>query len=494
MELITSQSPAGRGRTWAGVAPATVLVAAAILLSQVAALSMFPAQAKILSLVFLVLAPLIAAGACLYRARRGGDPQGWSEAGLAMLLWAAGMGSNMWIDLVLDEPGAVPGLSMLFYVLYGVPLIFTAASPKSEPWHVRLVDGVLALAIGCLFFLHTFTFSTLRRTADEGLANLTLMFDVENAFIAIFVLVRYLASSDPARREFFRVLTIFAFVYLVTAGVANHVLGDQDFGGVSDVIIAVPFLLLAAMALGGKSHAVSRRAPSAAFALVVRIGSPLMLPATLVVVAILLVRHSPTVAVVGFVSAIAGYGLRNVLAQMRGAEEHVRLDQLARIDALTNLPNRRAFDEALRREWDVARREGGGIALLMIDIDHFKLLNDGCGHQVGDDRLRDVGRAIAACVTRAGDVVARYGGEEFVAIVPATNAAGADALAERMRRRVAALGLASPAPGGFVTVSIGMGWMDRIDHDDPGRLLAIADAALYDAKHGGRNRVARRAA
>ncbi|WP_163579159.1 GGDEF domain-containing protein, partial [Klebsiella pneumoniae] len=91
---------------------------------------------------------------------------------------------------------------------------------------------------------------------------------------------------------------------------------------------------------------------------------------------------------------------------------------------------RRQFDETLQREWNRARRADGELALLLIDIDHFKLLNDSYGHPVGDARLRDVAATVAACAARAGDLVARYGGEEFAVILPASGAEAATELAE----------------------------------------------------------------
>lgn len=161
---------------------------------------------------------------------------------------------------------------------------------------------------------------------------------------------------------------------------------------------------------------------------------------------------------------------------------------------MTGLGNRRRFDESLRREWMRARRTGQGLALLMIDIDHFKLLNDAFGHPVGDARLRDVAEALAACATRGSDVVARYGGEEFAAILPAMTPDQAVMLAEVMRSAIERLDLPSPAPGGRVTVSIGVGHIDHVDSSDMTALTAAADAALYEAKQNGRNRTMAHAA
>ena len=184
---------------------------------------------------------------------------------------------------------------------------------------------------------------------------------------------------------------------------------------------------------------------------------------------------------------------------MRDITERKVLEQelsaLALTDGLTGLPNRRAFDEALEREWKLTLREGSQISLLLLDIDHFKEFNDQYGHQVGDDCLRAVTAAVRG-VLRTSDIAARYGGEEIAVILPSTNIAGAVEIAEKTRYAVEALRL--PQEGysegqGYVSVSIGaatalarQGGTMRM----PESLLLAADTALYKAKNGGRNRVA----
>lgn len=443
--------------------------------------------AKAVSYGFLIAAPLVAAAACMARIGRDRSAQGWAEMALALLLWSAGMASNMSLDLSQADPVSEPGLSMLFYVLYGVPLIFAAASPAAEKWYIRAVDGVLALALGALFWIHTFSVSSIDSASEEGFVAIRWLFDIENAFIAAFALLRWSACAAPARRAFFAIFATFACLYAVVAAFINHLASDVEFGTLADLAIALPFLLLVAMA--SRKPSPRRTAfPPRWFSLVVTAGSPLMLPGTLVVVSCTLLPRTMEAAAAGFVIAVLGYGLRNVLAQMRGIAEQDRLDQLSRMDALTGLPNRREFDATLQREWARARRSGSAIAIFVIDIDHFKQLNDGLGHLAGDQRLREVAQEISSCLTRASDFVGRYGGEEFVAILPDVTQRDAQALAEKMRKAVAARSLTTPAAPGVVTVSIGLAWTmgtaAAAEH-----LVALADAALYRAKQRGRNRV-----
>jgi diguanylate cyclase (GGDEF)-like protein len=164
----------------------------------------------------------------------------------------------------------------------------------------------------------------------------------------------------------------------------------------------------------------------------------------------------------------------------------------ARIDGLTQIANRRRFDEYLFQEWGRHIRMQQPLSLLICDVDHFKLYNDGQGHQAGDECLKIVAKAINQCY-RAGDLVARYGGEEFAMVLPLTNRAGAVQVAERVRAAVAAAALPHPASlvGDRVTVSIGVACITPQPHgpSDARTLIQQADRHLYLAKHLGRNQV-----
>jgi diguanylate cyclase (GGDEF)-like protein len=441
-------------------------------------------EAEAVSLHMLIAAPLMAGLACLWRGWRDGW-EGWAALAIAMPLWAGGMAASM-VSIVWLSAQGEGAASILLYVLYGVPLIFALASPADEPWHVRLVDGMLAAALGYFFFRYVFTQSTISGTEDANIAALRLLFDLENAYIATFALIRLLACQDARFRGFLRTLFLYAAIYWLAAFYINHVEWQTAFGSWPDLVIDLPFLSLAAMALAG-GGALPWVRTGRRFAHVVRAGSPLLLPATLLTVSALLLRHDAGLAVAGCIMATLGYGLRSILVQLRSYDEQDRLERLSHFDGLTGVANRRRFDEMLRRELARARRQGGALALIMVDIDHFKLLNDHHGHLVGDARLQDVAATLAACARRGGDLVARYGGEEFAVLLPGADAAEAAEVAERMRAAVEGRGLVSPAPYGVVTVSMGLA---QAGYGEEAQLLIDrADRALYEAKHGGRNRV-----
>ncbi|WP_323117945.1 GGDEF domain-containing protein [Burkholderia alba] len=177
----------------------------------------------------------------------------------------------------------------------------------------------------------------------------------------------------------------------------------------------------------------------------------------------------------------------------RKSAAEAALARLAGTDSLTGLHNRRALDETLEREWRRAVRGGRPLAILFVDIDHFKRYNDAYGHQVGDEVLTRVARCIAGQASRAGDAVARYGGEEFVVVLPDTDPNGARVVAERIRLAVRLLAIAhEQSEVGFVTVSIGVAvWEphDGVAAPEVAAVVEAADQALYQAKASGRNRV-----
>jgi len=171
---------------------------------------------------------------------------------------------------------------------------------------------------------------------------------------------------------------------------------------------------------------------------------------------------------------------------------NLELERLANQDGLTGLPNRRSFFGRLDIEFHRSRRFGNALALLMLDIDHFKNFNDSHGHQGGDEALRVVGAALAGGI-RTYDCAARYGGEEFICFLPETGPAAALVVAERLRQRVSAARVTVAAADGVcrdvgVTVSIGISTWPECPAERPDDLVAAADKALYQAKSEGRNR------
>ncbi len=183
----------------------------------------------------------------------------------------------------------------------------------------------------------------------------------------------------------------------------------------------------------------------------------------------------------------AGLATRLARPVARVLADLARLTRQAQTDGLTNLANRRAFDERLDVEVEHARRLGTNIAFVIADIDDFKSINDSHGHQTGDEVLRRVGRTFAEAV-RELDLPGRYGGEEFALVLPGTNLSGARALAEKIRKNLEELLVTTPDGSSFqVSASFGAACFPAQSGVE--ELVAAADAALYEAKRTGKNRV-----
>eukprot|EP01037_Dinobryon_pediforme_P005248 gene5248-5300_t len=171
------------------------------------------------------------------------------------------------------------------------------------------------------------------------------------------------------------------------------------------------------------------------------------------------------------------------------ADRDQRLERLVKQDALTGLANRRTFDATLARDWAQAARTGRPMALIMIDVDHFKRYNDSYGHPAGDACLRAVATAIAGSVRQSTDTAARYGGEEFAIILPEADVVAAMNVANRLVREIAALDVDHRgAPSGRLSISAGVAAITPSAGNNGQWLIDAADAALYRAKNSGRNK------
>lgn len=167
------------------------------------------------------------------------------------------------------------------------------------------------------------------------------------------------------------------------------------------------------------------------------------------------------------------------------------LEQLASLDGLTGIPNRRQFDATLLKEWHRCQRNQQPLSLIVADVDFFKKYNDALGHAAGDRVLQEVAATLRQAARRPGDLVARYGGEEFVLLLPETDATSAQALAEGLQQLLHSKALPHPdsSLGPWLTMSMGGNTIVPSPTALDPEFFALADAALYRAKHQGRNQV-----
>jgi len=480
----------------------SILLPVVFLLSEVAFLVFVPDLAGPAAYVLMVAAPLLAALACAWRGRSEAAPArgAWFMLAAALSIWSLGAFSNLWQELVLGNANLMYRDSSLAFNLAAVPIAFLIASEWQPAGRrlVRVFDGVLALTLGFAYFLLAWTMLTARGAPDlAGVAVMIGLEDAENVFLLGGALVRWLAADDDAERDLFRSLAIYLAVYTALIVNNNHVLaGDPRFGPQFGVLITIAFALLAAFALHGPATVMPLH-PWPRLVRAVRVASPLVLAGVLLIVSLFLIRVSYAAGAAGILIAVIGYGLRNTVAQMRHIErgdtlqrERSELQTLAWTDALTGVPNRYFLDEALDRVWRRDLRARRPLAVLMIDIDHFKLLNDRYGHPTGDACLRQVARVLQSALVRPGDVLARYGGEEFIALIQDADAAGGQVVGERLRAAVEGLRIEHRgSPFGIVTISVGVASATPVGDAAPTSLIQAADRALYEAKCAGRNQV-----
>ena len=177
--------------------------------------------------------------------------------------------------------------------------------------------------------------------------------------------------------------------------------------------------------------------------------------------------------------------------QLQLVHQRRLLEQLASLDGLTGIPNRRQFDATLLKEWHRCQRNQQPLSLIVADVDFFKKYNEARGHAAGDRVLQEVAATLRQAARRPGDLVARYGGEEFVLLLPETNATSAQALAEGLQQLLHSKALPHPdsSLGPWLTMSMGGNTIVPSTTALDPEFFALADAALYRAKHQGRNQV-----
>ena len=457
--------------------------------------------------VVMSLAPLLVAGACAWRARAEPLLSGkvaWSALALAMFTWSLGAADNLWQELILGRANEMYRNAMLAFNLAAVPLTFLLAGEweLSGRRLVRSIDALIALALGIGYFLHIWAMLTARGAPDEaGIQALIRQLDIQNVFLCVGAAIRWRAAVDARERDMFRALALYAVVYMVIVALNNRFLAANPlFDARDSSIVTIAFAVLWTFARRRPVRAEPARVDPG-FVRVVRSASPIILAVALLVLSLFLIRVDYPAGAAGILIAVLGYGARNIVAQVRHIEredslqrDRSELQTIAWTDALTGVANRRYMDRALERAAKArrnGRRETQSYALLMVDIDHFKGLNDRYGHVAGDTCLRIVARAMQHALARPGDVLARYGGEEFIVLLHDADLRGAQIVAERIRAAVQSLAIEhAGSPIGVLTVSIGVASAPIDDGLPPANLVDAADKALYKAKVSGRNRVA----
>ena len=455
---------------------------------------------------FLILAPVLACVALLYCAVTATDRAriGWGLFALALFLWTAGIALACWGDTAEHVPVSVAWFSDFCYFLYGVPLLLILSLPTvAERVTLFLwLDAIQGALTVCLIYIDLFGGLPLLYGQIHPVSTTVLVstYNAENILLAVLATLRLIALSDRgAVRSRYALLTAFLWMYAVCAGsynllYARIVLSAQQPIGLADLLTTPPFLFLAiALLVQRDTQATSLPAfdgtPVEVF---LDSASPILYTLTLLALGILTLRHHFGLGVVAIAVALITYVTRSAIVQIRylTTQRDLRkardsLEILSQRDALTGIPNRRCFEQTFESEWNRAYRARTPLSLLLVDIDHFKSINDRYGHPYGDTVLKEVAVTIQSMVLRGSDLVARYGGEEFVVILAASGSEAATVVGMRILQAIRDLDL----PEGRVTASVG--GATRYAHEIESRdlLIAAADQSLYLAKNRGRDRL-----
>ncbi|RXH57493.1 GGDEF domain-containing protein [Granulicella sibirica] len=402
---------------------------------------------------------------------------------------------------VFPSTGKMAGFPEVLLLLRGLPFLVAASLSNRENSRVfiRLDLAQAVLTVGLAFIALLFAFPV----PGGGYAPIpslvaTDRLMVANLLIAVAATVRIFARRDSGERRFFRRLCGFLWANALAITFVNRVLLHRAhvFGGSPLLVISDLPVLWMAVAASRPSKVVTSSGTVHRDSFV-DAGSSFLFPFSVFLMAASIVPVHLYLGM-GFVTlTFVLYAVRATILQtrylavqeeLRKANERSR-DQALQ-DGLTGIPNRRNFDQTLDREWRRAQRTNQPLSLLMIDVDHFKQLNDSLGHPTGDSCLRQLASLFRTRLGREQDFAARYGGEEFTILLMDTGIEGARTVAEGLRRTVSQYEFTHMGrPCGEITISIGVATKVPTLEEASSTLVELADEALYSAKNNGRNRV-----
>ncbi|RFU48595.1 GGDEF domain-containing protein [Paraburkholderia sp. DHOC27] len=467
-------------------------------------LVVFRAQATLVTYPFLLLCPSLVIAASFWRARQveRKSRSAWILLSLGMFIWLCGMILSAWEDLFVHMPISVAWFSDVCFFLFDVPILLAISSVSAEqtiPFFVWM-DGLQALLTGYLTYITIFSVTPFSGAAlaPVSITTLLLTYKVENVILAVASTLRLLAQPRGPERRFYAILCAYLWMFGVMAWIYNDLAVTTDGHNLIDLMVDVPFLFLSVAIIAPISPQTetAQFAQKNRLAVIIENVSPIFYTVALLALSMSVMRQHFYAGTIGVFTALVVYAVRmstlqgrHLRVQQQLHEAHDRLEAIALTDGLTNTANRRCFDQTLVVEWNRAVRNQNPLALLLVDIDYFKQLNDRYGHPAGDKCLVSIAAALQSTLPRGGDLLARYGGEEFAVILPGTDDGGARVVATRMQDAIRSLNIRNETQTGtFVTVSIGVAVFTS-SHADADEIVEAADQALYRAKAHGRNRV-----
>jgi diguanylate cyclase (GGDEF)-like protein len=432
----------------------------------------------------------------------------------AMWLWASA-GLFLWAvahtyETVLGQSIAASNLKVdpsdFIYIVAAFPMLL-ALSTTRETASMR---AVFYLNTAQIVMASVLTFVLLFRTSmppDVAGTAMARIYGVTCVLLALMAGLRLFTWLGIEERRCIRCICIFLWTYMpIELGMDFATQRwNLQAGRMFDMLWSVPFVLVSWQALSLPTDEPAVEVPSGRSRgrLLVETACPILITASIFVLAASVVWQHVILAMLAVLLLLLVQVLHACVVQMSyltaqskllEREQELRaanstLEKLSLLDPLTSIPNRRrfdaAFDEAARR----AMRRRKPVSLLVIDVDFFKGINDIYGHAYGDECLITVARVLARQAGRPDDLLARYGGDEFVLLLPETDLNGASAVAKRIHLAIKALAVVNEASpfDGHVTLSVGIGVANAQPGMDMSALMDVADHALYEAKHQGRN-------
>jgi diguanylate cyclase (GGDEF)-like protein len=487
--------------------PAVVVAVAMMTLHVIMAVG---AASMFLTNALIALAPVLAGLACLWRSRRQPSvlADKWRLLGVGLLIWATGQACYTYGTVVYHNVQTAALPSDFWFLVYGIFVLLAVCSvgEDQDSTAILIADGAQATLATVLIYVTLFMnnhFSHRTLPASQ----LTTLYLGENLALAVTATVRLLAMPDGEDRYFHRTACTFAWLMILVSTPLNYLdayVGPTN-GKAIEVGWMIPFLAVVVLAFSKEQE--TRPEPEEKHrswgAMMVYNASPVFFTLCVLLLGAHTAQHRPFVGFAAVVGALLIYTFRATILQTRlrqvqeslnDSERNLRLlnsklHEQSLIDPLTQIANRRRFEQVLEVEWNRALRSGWPISVVMLDIDYFKSLNDRYGHLRGDECLTAVAQMLRRDLRRGGELLARYGGEEFVAVLPNVDAEGAMLTAEAMRARVHQIGIENHgSPVGRLTISVGVCSVVPVAGLTREGLVDAADTALYRAKSSGRNR------
>lgn len=473
-----------------------------------------PARAVALSRILTAAIPALAGLACIWRTVRlpARERPVWIWSGAGMLLWALGHT----VETIFGQPSTASVLTVDaadFIYLAGTFPLLIALSTTRETESLRAVFALNLAQIGLALIL---SYALLYRMSLSPATATTVMGRIYGAacvLLGLMAILRMFTWASEEEKRSVRCLCLVLWTYVPVEIAMDYASARWNLqaGTLLDLAWSGPFLIGGWQALhlpiGQRKDPV--RSGASRGRLLVEALCPMLITAGIFSLAASITAQHPVLGLSAIFVLLAIQAVQAAVVQLNYLagrdllldheheleEINAALRQMSLEDPLTHIANRRHFEATLQLSWRRAARKGQPVALLMIDIDFFKGVNDHHGHSYGDECLVSIARLLKGHGRRPDDVVARLGGEEFVMLLPDTDLTGAEAVAARMHEAIRSLGVLNRASpfSQKLTISIGVGAVSQPEYGvDPTVLVDCADQALYDAKHQGRNRTCTR--